>query len=420
MLGWTGRSIRASVTDMYGIVVKTLFDVAIPESPYTLYTLNGLEAADAYGVRGDGMYLLVTEVYVPATEEVLEVSAVQFALPSVSIEIDAIDWDLRKPIVYYTDQTSGGRHNFQAPLTTLRIPSGYRFSSSIYDLKIEKQLGRMVLFYGGQIEALDSGWVRRSIMHFDYDFTDLDSMAVWVANQALKNTDEKDDVIAIVQHPDITTERKIQMLLPYATRQMEIDMQARVVDFAFLTSASPPRASFDMYFDVGFLNIDLGKVVAYACIGAAVAGAIAITAGTFGLGAPIGASMVVGALAGAGIAFATSAPASEPPSPAEADAVREKVDQATETLDTLTSEAEDVVREEEAAGRVDPAAATRIITSIDKVRAEVSSALDEVQQAAVEAVEAARNRGRLEGGLIGGVAGALGGGVVGYFVGRRR
>ena len=412
--GWTGYLARAYILDMYGVNVRSLFsDVSITESPQTITTLDGTDATVAHDARGDGHYLVVCEIYKDTT--IYEVCAVQCVIPSEVVEIDATEWELKEPVVYYTDQMTGARHNFQAPLKTVRIPSGRRFASSIYDHKPDQQLGRLVMFWHTEkFEIHDSGWVHRAIVTLDYDFTDLDSMALWVASKALQSGIVKDDVMDYITNPNISTERKIQTLLPYATRQMEIDHQGRVINYNFATSASPPRLTMEIYHDVGFLNIDWGKVIGYACVGGAVAGAIAIAIGTAGIGVPLGASIVVGALAGAGIAFATKGKESVPAGAGEAGAVHITVTHALETLERTVADALAVLEEERAKGNVTAEAYERLKASILNIEEEVSVKIKEIEEEAVASI----NRARWEGGLIGGAVGAFGGGLLGYWIGK--
>jgi hypothetical protein len=379
---------------MDGQNVRNLFaDVSITTSPQTITTLDGTDASVAHGARGDGHYLVVCEVY-DAGGAIQEVCAVQCVIPSEVVEIDATEWELEEPVVYYIDQLTGARHNFQAPLRTVRIPSGRRFASSIYDHKPDQQLGRLVMFWHTErFQIQDSGWVHRAIVTLDYDFTDLDSMALWVAGKALQSGNVKDDIMNIITNPNITTANKIKALLPYATRQMEIDLAGRVINFNFTTGASPPRLTLELYHDLGFLNIDFNKILGYACAGAALGGAIA---------------------AGAGYAFLSGEKESQPASSGEVRIVIIKVKEALETLDRTTNDALAVLDEEYAKGNVTREAYERIKASILNIREEVSVKIKEIEDEAVRAI----NTARLQGGLIGGAIGAFGGGVLGYWIGK--
>jgi len=420
--GWTGMSMRASVTDMYAFVVASLFDVSITKSPQTQETLDGAQAKTAYDTRGDGNYLIVVEIYDPATGEVKEVAAAQFCLPSTVVTMDAAKWELKEPVVFYTDQMTGAKHTYQAPLKTIRIPSGVRFASSIYDLDRERQLGRTVIFFykAGTVQIVDTGWARRALVSLDYEFTDLDAYLLWVAYQALKTGVNKDDVFAVLTNPNITSERKAQILTPYAIRQLEIDMYGRIPRFEFIPVASPPRLSFDIYYDVGFLNVDWNKVIGYALIGAAIVGAVAFTAATFGIGIPVGKAMILGALAGAGIAWHTDAPPSEPPDENEKRTIDEAIDEGVKRIKEAVDEAIRIIKEEIAKGTVTEEAGTRIIDAVVAIDAETKTVLRELRDVAHGQVDEAHRRGRtrgwIEGGGIGGALGALAGGVVGYYV----
>jgi len=174
----------------------------------------------------------------------------------------------------------------------------------------------------------------------------------------------------------------------------------------------------DVYFTSGFLNIDWSKILMYAIIGAAVAAAVAIAISTLGIGVPFGKAIVLGALAGAAIAFATPNPAGVPPTADEEEAVREKTEEATKTLRAHTDEALRVLEEEYTAGRVTAEAYSRIKDSITRIRAETEAKIKEIEDTAIVSIRTARNEGRLEGGLVGVSVGGLVGGIVGYGIRR--
>jgi len=394
------------VTDSNGNTVQT--------SLSAVQGINSLDLGDwlsAVSITwNEGMYLLeidngTQKFYAPFI----------IATSGQSLPVTETD-KIKKIIVQHIPSTV----YIELPPTATTIPASSSFRTLIYQHNDDTKLGRLVSIVGTSTE-FDTKWIRNAIIQLDIKFSDLNSLAAWLAKFGYISQPNSDTAKAIGDLLNNDPSKVVSILGLYGVLT---GINSRILDYQI--DATNYVVSIKMLVRLGFGWNDIADALKWALgVGAIVGGVaagIAVAVGTFGLGTAIGIGIAAAGITfGLKLLFGSSSDTSTGTG-SDITALKDNIaDVANQGKQHITAQYNNALTDLDnlhSQGQITDTAYNTLKTDIENLYKESITVIDEIVEESKKAIDEAYEKGKKD--MYPWVFGAgLGGTILGVIIGKR-
>jgi len=206
---------------------------------------------------------------------------------TITLDIEEPD-KIEKIIIYDTVSTI----MIEVPKTTQVRPLSTRWKTIVYQHNDNTKMGRLVVYYGFGREV-DTKWARNAVVEIALKFSDLNSMVAYLAKVAYVSNSSPSVVDAIGRLLNTNPSKVVSILGLYGVIPF---FNARILDYSVDVSTYTIKVKELVRLGFGWNNIvDALKWAGIVMAGTAVlAGGVALTVGTGGLGGVVSVSLIAG------------------------------------------------------------------------------------------------------------------------------